>query len=407
MENNEILEDVDLLNNDVEVEDLPEVQLPPVEILGPPVGFTDILYDHLLEKSKAEMDQVRTQGSNRNPLRPSSAGKCTRELAFELMENSGQKFYEKEPLDAVTQLIFGLGHSVEFHILREFKNVEMLRVAYQQQSLLFFPIEASNPRIKTFIEGSVDALFIMEKQGYKVLIDVKSKKEKFSNSHKSSWEEFDYDLSGMSTVTPISETAYWIEDVEAFLTALNDPFMAANFLQLNLYARSEFMLQKGVDCAALIYYSKNTSRLRELRFKPSQKLYDGVREKFQAAASAADVGNPMLAKTDYTPNSMKCAFCSYAKECWPEELSVLKNWFKTLPAKRWPKDLKDLPEDFEKDVRAYHEGLPVLDAQEELKERIIKYMYENKLQKIQLERGGPVYELKVFKNSMNLIRSKA
>lgn len=376
-------------------------------ILGPPVGFVDILFDHLTEKSKAEQALLKESGSTKNTLRPSSAGKCTRELAFELMESSGQKYYEKQPLSPETQLIFSLGHAVENNILWEFKKVEMIKVSYQQQSLLFFPITATNPRINTFIEGSVDALFVMDKQGYKCLIDIKSKKVKWSNAFKDNWIEFDERLRQMETVTSITDAAYWIEDVEAFLDEVNDPFLAANFWQLNLYACSEFMIHKGVDCAALIYYDKNSSRLRELRFKPSQNLYERVRAKFQLAADAADAGDPLRAPTDFSLGSMKCAFCSFSKECWGPETDALKKFFKNLPAKSWPKDMTDFPEEFQADLVAYHEGLPVLDAQDLLKEKIMKFMIQNKIYKVQLERQGPVYELKVFKNSTNLIRSKA
>lgn len=378
-------------------------------ILGPPVGYIDMLRDHLVEKSKNELKMVKETGGTRNPLRPSSSGKCERQLAYELMEYTQQAYYEKDPLTAESSLIFDLGHSVEFHLLKNFRNVELIKVAYQQQSLLFFPIEATNPRIRTYIEGSTDAGFIGVNHDWKCLIDVKSKKDKFDAAMKSNWDATDEKLRGMDSVVEVNPgtSVYWVEDLPAFLEELNDPFFQQNFVQLNMYANSDFMRTKGFDHCAIIQYNKNDSRLREVRFKPSTILYDKVRGRFQSAASAADKGDPQLAKPEFAIGSIACAFCNYKKACWGQETDALKAFFKNLPAKRWPLDLDKIEEESIQDAFiSYDEGLPVLSAQEELKEKIIKWMFENKVQKVALKRGGAIYELKVFKNSMNLVRGK-
>lgn len=378
-----------------------------IQIPGCPVGYTDLLRDHLFEKSKKELEDLKANGGKKNPLRPSSAGKCERELAYELIEFSGQAFYEKEPLDPETQLIFGLGHSVESHLLYQFKQVELIRVAYQQQSLLFFKIDSSNPKLNTYIEGSTDAAFISEAHGWKVLIDVKSKKVKHSNAYKDSWDEQAEKFSKMSSIIriPDAHDAWYVEDLPGFLKDLNDAFMAQNFLQLNLYVLSDFFKAKGFDHAALLYYDKNSSRLREIRFKPSQECYNGVETRFKNATKAAEAGDVTLAKQEYSPGNVKCAFCSYKKDCW-KDMDTMKAFFKTLPAKSWPKKAIELGDSFVADLRWFHDLTDTSNMRTTLEEGLTKTMYDNKVYKVQLEYQGPVYELKVLKNSMYLKRSK-
>lgn len=395
-------EDFDITNPIKKKDKASNVQIP-----GCPVAYTDLLRDHLFEKSKKELDDLKENGGKKNPLRPSSAGKCERELAYELMEFSGQAFYEKEPLDPETQLIFSLGHSIESHLLYQFKQVELLKISYQQQSLLFFKIESSNPKLNTYIEGSTDAAFQNESHGWKVLIDVKSKKVKHSNYFKDSWDEQSEKFKEMHTIIPIpdSHDGWYVEDVQSFLKELNDPFMAMNFYQLNLYVLSDFFKAKGFDHAALLYYDKNSSRLREIRFKPSQGLYNEVEQRFKNATKAAEVGDVTLAKQEFSPGNMKCAFCSYKKDCW-KGLDTLKAFFKTLPNKDWPKKAIELGETFAEDLKRFHNLTDTAKEREALQEQLMKVLYENKVYKVQLEYGGPIYELKVLKNSMDLRRSK-
>jgi hypothetical protein len=380
---------------------------PAVIIPGCPVGYTDLLRDHLFEKSKKEMAELKENGGKKNPLRPSSAGKCERELAYELMEFSGQAFYDKEPLDPETQLIFGLGHSIESHLLYQFKQVELVRVAYQQQSLLFFKIDSTNPKLSTYIEGSTDAAFMSEEHGWKVLIDVKSKKVKHSNHFKDSWDELAEKFNNMTSIIkiPDSHDAWYVENLPVFLKDLNDPFMAANFYQLNLYVLSDFFKAKGFDHAALLYYDKNSSRLREIRFKPSQEVFDMVENRFKNATKAAEVGDVTLAKQEFTPGNIKCAFCSYKKDCW-KDLDTMKAFFKTLPNKAWPKKAEELGSEFANSLSDFHALTDMSNAKAALEEELMKVMYANKIYKVQLEFQGPIYELKVLKNSMYLKRSK-
>ncbi len=388
-----------------------EQEAPTLSILGPPVGYTDLLRDTLSQKSAAQLERQRLQGGDKNPIRPSSAGKCERELAYELIEHAGLAWFEKKPLDPELQLIFSLGHSVEYNILREFGAVDLIKVAYKQQSMLFFKIDAKNPKLSVHVEGSSDAAFISEKHGWRGLIDIKSKKVKHSKSFTDSWDELYTKLSGMKTITkiPDSQDAWWIEEPLAFLKELNDPFTAMNFWQLNLYANSDFFVAKGFDHCALIYYDKNSSRLRELRFKPSREMYDLTEARFRNAVAAADAADPDLAKAEFPVGSMKCAFCNYNKACSnTKDQDALKAFFKTLPPKYWPKEAGVLGEDFEAKLAEFHEIDSVTAKKEALERDLTAALAEAKIYKVRLGGiGGPVYELKTLKSGNELRRGKA
>ena len=139
------------------------------------------------------------------------------------------------------------------------KQCDLFQVKYQQQTLGFFNIESGDAKIDQFIEGSNDLCIISKQHGWNAVVDVKSKGDKFSSSYKSKWAEDDAKYSSMKTVTVIGKSAYWVEDLEAFLEELNDPFFSANFLQLNLYANSSFMLERRIDHGVILQYSKNNS----------------------------------------------------------------------------------------------------------------------------------------------------
>lgn len=379
-----------------------------IKILGPEVGYTDLLNYATTEKQlKFQQDQKEGKAVKRMPLRPSSAGACERELAFQLMEFTDKAFYDKEPMTPETVRLLSLGHTIENNFLWQFKDAaEFFQIKYTQQTLGFFTIESEDPRLSAFIEGSNDGCFVGVNHKWKCVFDIKSKKTKFSQSYKDSWEELDGKLENMESVQKFGDTAYWVEDLEAFLKELNDPFFAANFLQLNLYCNSSFMKERGFDHGSIIQYEKNASRIREVRFKPSEKLYEQVKDKFQSAAKAAEKGDPLLAKRTFNLGNIKCAFCDYKSVCWDKEMDVQKEYFKTLPKKYWPTDISKVKDT--EAVALLNEYDNVYNAESNKKaveEELAKYMYENKLYKVKLENGN-VYELKTYKKSMSVKKGK-
>lgn len=379
------------------------------KILGPDLGYTDILNtlteEHIKQQRESKADTSRT------PLRPSASGKCSRELAFELMEYAGFARYDKELYGAETHRIFSLGHNIEHHIIREMQQQfkGLFELKYMQQSLSFAKLEAVNhPNLNQFLEGSTDLVLMSEQ--HKCIVDVKSKKEKYSSYRNSDWDEYNDKLAKMKSVQKITDTCFYVDDLRSFLKEI-DAFFAMNFYQLNLYACNPFIVERGIDHASIIQYAKSTSRLREIRFKPDPVIYEETIQKFRDVLAAVDNQQPELAKKDHAFGSMKCAFCSFKKECWSEG-DALKAFFKNLPAKAWPKDTSRLGQAGEQleDLYAAYQAVEDAEAQKEaIANDIIAIMTELTEPKIKFA-NGDVYELKYLKSPrehIELRRSKA
>ena len=358
-------------------------------LLGPAKGYTDLLDEALLKRQ--ETDNARFK--EKSPLRPSAAGYCGRKLAYDFNEFRGNAKYDPEVKSPATIRLLNLGHSIEWSALKNFGAVEGLEVRYRQQSLSFFPLaEGAQPT-----EGSID--FVMYFKDHRAVGDVKSKGDKYSSWFSSKWDETDEKLSKMASVKVISETAYWVEDLPAFLRELNDPFFSDNFIQLNLYACNPFLRERGVDHAFIYQYNKNDSRHREVRFKPSDEVYNYVKDKFLAIARAVDEHkDPTLVEKEYGLGSIRCAFCQYKDLCWPGT-DAKKEYFATWPKKQWPKDTDRLASGNELEtlyanfVQAKEAG----DEADKLEHELCKLLEREQVQKVRFQDGN-VYDLKFLKS---------
>jgi hypothetical protein len=370
-----------------------------VKVLGPPnTGYTDLL-NHLTEE---HLKEQRATGKDRSktPLRPSAAGQCTRELAYALMEHHGFANYEKKINSAEGHRIFSLGHAVEYDIIKHMRELMKgyFEIKYTQQSLSFARLEAkNNPKLSQWLEGSTDLVLWSEK--HKCIADIKSKKVKYSSYRDDNWTEFSDKLRRLPSVHVLSDTAFWVEDLPQFLLEVNDPFLAANFLQLNLYAMNPFIVERGIDHASIIQYDKNSSRLREIRFKPSKELYDYIILKMQTALNAVDEEKPELAPRDFQLGSIKCAFCDFAKECW-KDVDTTREFFKSLPPKRWAKDTSRLGELGTELDEVYAEYAALVNSEEpkqRLENELVDLLNKNEITKVRFADGN-VYEVKLYKS---------
>lgn len=278
------------------------------KLLGPEVGYIDLLDAATIENSAKEF-------KGKSPLRPSAAGYCPRELYHGLQEFHGLAKYPKEARAPNVSRLLNLGHSIEWHVIKEFQALrDIFELKYKQQSLSFAKLVATqHPEWTQWLEGSLDLVLWSSK--YKCVADVKSKKDA-QYGRESTWDKTSKQLSSMRSVEKITAQAFWVNDLIPFLDELNDPFFAANFKQLNLYAGSEFLRERGVDHAAIIQYNKNTSMQREVRFRPCRVQYDKTIKMFQDVLTAVDTNNPDLAPKEHRLGSFKCKFCPYKKECW-------------------------------------------------------------------------------------------
>jgi len=367
-----------------------------VKVLGPPVGYTDLL-DHAitekLEKRRAAIKAGETD--NYFPLRPSAAGFCGRRLAYSLMEYHRYADYDIPIYSPRTERIFEMGHAVEYSILKQFGQVKIVRTKYKQAPCDCLYLEPLTPKgAAQLIEGSCDACFMSET--YKAVMDVKSVKDGFSKFYPTRWTETLQKLAKCKTAVQLTETAFYVDDIEAFLEEYHDSFLADNIFQLNLYAMSDFIRLRGIDHAVIYKYNKNDSSHYELRFKPSEALAQKVVEKFNLVNRCVSEEKPEDVPRDSGLGSQRCAFCDYSKLCYPNKNS-LKEYFKTWPKKKWPTDIdriqeEGLPELFEQ----YEINQEATDYNKKLEEKILFLLENHKVQKVKLA-NGHVYEVKFLK----------
>jgi hypothetical protein len=293
-----------------------------MSILGPGTGYVDVFLYEIEEQLKKDAKEGKR--FQKTPIRPSAAGKCARELYFELMEYSGRANYEIEPYSAETHLLLNLGHSIESHLISNLrKYFSLCEVRYTQQVLDFGFIETVNDaRLKQHLEGSMDLCFWSDQ--WKCVVDVKSKGDNYSFKARSmKWEEDSKKLAGMNSVQAISERAYWVDDLDAFVAELQDPFFEANFKQLNMYLNSKFIMDRGIDHGAIIQYHKSKSKLREIRFRPSKKLFESTVGKFHGVVKAVDENKLELAPAEYEASSFKSRYCNYCQARVPGSCAMV------------------------------------------------------------------------------------
>jgi hypothetical protein len=370
-------------------------------LLGPAVGYVDLLDEHLNAKQAKEQEGP----SRYHPLRPSASGFCARALAYSLNEFRGKAKYKQEVRAPSVQRLLNFGSSIEFHVLRMFQDIEYFSVKYKQQSLSFFRLNENE-----MIEGSIDFVFYIP--GHKCIGDVKSKGDKYSSYRDSKWDEELEKLSRMKTVAKISDQAFWVDDLPSFLNELNDPFFADNFVQLNMYANNSFIQERGIDHAVIMRYNKNNSKMMEVRFRPSRKIADYVETKFKAIAQAVDVGSgPEEVEREYHLGTMRCAFCRFNSECYPHE-NAKKEYFASWPAKDWPKDTNRMDGDLAKALEAEYSSLKSAESAAEdvsaIESKLILALDKAQIRKVRFE-DGCVYELKHLKSPrphLELRRSK-
>lgn len=374
------------------------------EVLGPPIGINEMIdYESVAAQHKAIEEGTGWSGT---PLRPSAAGECERALAYSLEAFWKIKDYPVEIKEPNVVRLLDFGNSVEWHLINHIKRYlkGMFEVKYQQQCVSFTQLVSSNPARSQWIQGNID--LTLSSPEYKCVADVKSKKEKYSSYRDSDWSETDEKYEKLASVQKIGASAFYVEDLAAFIKEVRDPFLAMNLYQLNLYAHSQFLKERGFNFCSLLYYNKNTSVLRELRFKPSEELAQYVIEKFTRVFQLVDEGRTEDTKREFMPPSIKCAFCQHKATCWPET-DALKMFFKSLPPKEWPKDTNRLDNgsQLEDLFTSYKQVCDSEVAATKLEEDICKVLVESGIRKIRFE-DKTVYEVKWYKTPREGFRLK-
>lgn len=373
---------------------------PKLKIPGPEVGYTDLLDAEIRERITKQAEDNKFF-----PLRPSSAGACARKLAYDLMEYEGKAKYAKEEMEPNVYRLLNLGHSVEYSAIRNLELIPGINIRYKQQVVTLFKLDSRAANIPApLIEGSMDGVLWSDE--FKGVFDIKSAKDGFSVAYKTRWDETLDKFRKMSSLVQIGAEAWYADDLDALLKELNGDFLSDNLVQLNMYACSDFLVERGIDHAVIYKYGKNDSRHYEIRFKPSKKVFEAVQKKFNAIYQAVGENKPEKVERESFLGSARCGFCPYQQECW--QTNALKEFFKTTP-KEWPTDIgrtksKELPSMFER--------LESLEAsskeREALEADILKEMQEKKIKKIKLD-NGRVYQIHYLKSPVphfELRRSK-
>ena len=361
------------------------------KIPGPPVGYVDLIDVCLSEKQN---------NWNTYPLRPSAAGYCTRRLSYDLMEYLGFAKYEKEVMSPEVKRLLDLGSSVEWHSIKNFEILpkEKFRVKYKQQVMTFFRLEElEEGKPAPLIEGSIDLMLVNVGTGEAAIVDVKSAKDKFSQAYKTYWDETLNKLHQMESTQSISDIAFWVEDLEPFLKELNDPFFSQNFMQVNGYCGTAFAKEHGVTHGVIYRYCKNDSRHFEVRFKPSETLFNKLRDKFNLVySSVTKEKSAENVPKDFALGSASCAFCPHKAQCWGKDPdAVLKEYFRTFPKKKWPDDLT-ADDVLSHDIHVYLQHLQEEREVQALEQSITKELQARKMSKVRLP-TGEVVEVKVLK----------
>lgn len=344
-----------------------------MSIPGPARSYCGLLDDALAARDAAP------QETKYYPLRPSSAGYCSRKLAYSLAAYRGTIPDMPDPRRPNIMRLLDLGHSIEYHALNVFKKyLPDLEQRFKQQVVDMFRLDSGR-----LIEGSVDVAFVT----HKALVDVKSVGPRWSKGYKSTWDEMLAKYEGMSTVIKFDENAFYVHDVKAFFEEVGEDALVANITQLNLYLCTEFMKARGLDHGVIYRYNKADSRHMEVRFSPSLELYEDIRKKFNLidqAPTPADVPRGALL------GSMACAYCPWATQCWPEIAETKKEFYKTLPKKKWadrtPAALQGMFDSLDVTTPSQKEA-------DRLTTAILQYMTEEKLGKVKLA-DGRVFEAK-------------
>lgn len=377
-------------------------------MLGPSVGYIDLLDESI----KATKTKEQSEPVKYNPLRASAAGYCERALGYSYNEFLGKASYIKEEIKPDTVRLLDLGGSVEFSFIRQLQQTKLFQVKYKQQALSFVELSPGN-----LIDGAIDFCLYFEQ--HKCVADVKSKGTRFSSYRGDSWEQIDAELMELSTVERVNDRVYWIENLDLFLEQCKDDFIKDNFYQLNLYACAPFLKEHGVDHAVLFYYEKNKSRLREIRFRPSETVSEIVKNKFKSVHEA--VINDFLdnLQRDADLGGIRCSYCRFANECRPG-IDTKQAYFDTWPERKLPVDLTGAEEwtslgysieDFDTLVKEFsliQSSRTFEDIYRDAESAICSIMEDKKIKKIKFA-DGEVYEsrlLKTPKPHFELRRSK-
>ena len=359
-------------------------------MIGPDYGICDLLDKYILQK-------IKDSPYKGFPLRPSSSGKCARQLGYELMEFREYAKYDSKSLSPEVWRLLNLGYGVEFNSLKNFELIKDFETKYKQQTVTLFKLNDVDDVKGELIEGKPDA--ILWAKEWKAIMDIKSAGDGWSMAYRSRWEENLDKYGHMKSLQKISNNEFWTADLDQLVGELKEDYLIDNLLQINMYLNSDFARERDINFGVVYKYNKNNSKHYIIRFAPSINLFNYVKDKFQDVnEKITRHKDPNLIKKEFLLGSQRCSFCPYSKTCWPE-IDVNKEYWKTQPKKKWPTDLKESNKVHKTLITLVTElkelSLTALKTKE-LEDQVIELMLDNNLEKIRLD-NGEIYMLKYLK----------
>lgn len=365
-------------------------------IPGPQEGITDIL-------DRLTLAKMETESKDYFPLRPSSAGHCAKKLAYELAEFKKLIPKTPNPRTAAVARLLDFGYPVETHTIQNFKVCsEVFTIRHKQQTVDLFKLKPVNGVESELISGSIDAVLWSDE--WKGVMDVKSQKDGFDAGFETRWDKKLNQFEQYHSLQKIGETAFYAEDLQAFIDESNDPFLADNLYQLNAYCHSDFFTKRGVTFGSIYKYNKNDSRHYELRFKPHMGAFKYVEAKFNMVNEKVLTGKLDDVPREFPLGSTRCAYCPYQQQCWNADAK--KALDDRFPQWHPPKDIS-VTDDAELAI-LFNKFKELEDLDKDLigiEEKILTKMSNHGIKKIRLE-SGEIFQVKVLKNSLALRRAK-
>jgi CRISPR/Cas system-associated exonuclease Cas4 (RecB family) len=357
---------------------------------GPTQSYCELM-------NKVLVDRAATQRAY-HPLRPSSAGTCARRLANDLFAFEGKAPIIKEVRKPSVERLLSLGHFIEEQVAGELKGIPGMGVRFQQQVVDFFKLSNGHN-----IEGSTD--FVMWSEETRGVVDAKTVGDRWHAAFASKWDAMMGGYSRMRTLTQFDDNAWWAEDTAAFLAELGtEDSLYKNVMQVNGYACTPFMQQRGVDHGSILRYNKNNSTLMEVRFKPSPELFEGIRKKFNTIVEAVAQDKPELVAKERVLGHVDCTYCPYKAACWP---GAGKRDFYKGDNKRWATKVNEL--EMGAQLEAAFVSLETLEKASadlsKVEKEIILLIEGHGQQKVKRP-SGEVWEVKQLAKSAELRRSK-
>jgi hypothetical protein len=288
----------------------------PIELKDiPPI--TKLVDDGIEKEIKDEFERWNTRNHiERYPLSPSGIGKCALKLARDLAHYHGLGDYPRsaESRTAKLQRVFSRGHLLEKALIEDVEKYTTLKVKQTQQRVHLFDVTAGE-KVQA-IEGDIDGLVVFKDHGARILIDFKSKGAYYSAGFNDSISEFFENLRETGLVDELGHNSYIIKDVyELFKILPLDDFFVDYLHQLNSYAFSDWFRRVGVDGVALYYENKNTCQNYEVRWKPSLKLFQLAKDKYQYIYSTVQTAGAEKVEREFGPGSTRCRLCEYNELC--------------------------------------------------------------------------------------------